>query len=321
MILSICIPTYNRSTMLQQAVNAIFASIQKTDHFSEIEVIISDNKSSDDTPEIVKHLQLKYPSIIASRNIENVADENFFIAASLARGKYLWVLADDDLIEENAITCLLDLFKKDPSLIILNYSFWNINFSKKIKDERYSFKTNMNILEYNILLEKFSMGLQFISGIIIKKELFFSYRPFDYKLLHEYGSSFMYAVYNGIQKECNVFYLNAPLLLKYRSFNATIVATNVWYKYFVFGNNYFLEVLGKQGYSKYSIRKARNKIVNDYLLRDLFNRKFSENDFYHLNRLIPRVYFKNLRVLLTFVFLLLIPKFIFNVGYRIIKKV
>ena len=49
-LLSICIPTYNRSGYLEQCLE----SIVHQERFDEIEVIISDNCSTDDTEAVCK---------------------------------------------------------------------------------------------------------------------------------------------------------------------------------------------------------------------------------------------------------------------------
>jgi abequosyltransferase len=81
-LLSICIPTYNRARCLAALLDSIHA--QKTD---EVEIIVSDKASTDDTRAIVK----KYPDIIYGRSVKNLGfDANVLRAVSLASGKYCW---------------------------------------------------------------------------------------------------------------------------------------------------------------------------------------------------------------------------------------
>ena len=58
MLLSICIPTYNRSEKLDNCLNSILISIQNVKE-RNFEICISDNCSSDNTEKIVK----KYKNI------------------------------------------------------------------------------------------------------------------------------------------------------------------------------------------------------------------------------------------------------------------
>ena len=58
MLLSICIPNYNRSRYLENCLNSIYIASQEIDNF-EFEVCISDNHSEDKIAEIIKKYQSK----------------------------------------------------------------------------------------------------------------------------------------------------------------------------------------------------------------------------------------------------------------------
>jgi abequosyltransferase len=74
-LLSICIPTFNRRKYLQEC----FESIITQDGFNEqdIEIVISDNASEDDTSSLVYEYMNRYSNIVYHRNEENIgADRN-----------------------------------------------------------------------------------------------------------------------------------------------------------------------------------------------------------------------------------------------------
>lgn len=50
--LSVIVPTFNRSSLLQKAVQSIL-----NQDFKDLEIIISDDNSSDDTKSVVENLQ------------------------------------------------------------------------------------------------------------------------------------------------------------------------------------------------------------------------------------------------------------------------
>src|SRR5262249_43627784 len=68
-LLSICIPTYNRSHFLKECLRSLFA--QTFDH-SAVEVIVSDNASTDDTPNVVRKYAERYPIVKYVRNETNI---------------------------------------------------------------------------------------------------------------------------------------------------------------------------------------------------------------------------------------------------------
>jgi abequosyltransferase len=89
LILSICIPTYNRSKHLEATV----LSIVNQDRFlksNDIEIIISDNCSEDDTDEVSRALIKNYGDRIKYyRNAENIKDKNFEKVLSYGKGMFL----------------------------------------------------------------------------------------------------------------------------------------------------------------------------------------------------------------------------------------
>lgn len=131
-ILSICIPTYNRAAILDGALEAIEKALQQIDP-SEIELVISDNCSPDNTKEIVqKHIEKGLPIGTYIRNEENLGIiGNIKQCFRLAKGKYVWVLGDDDYVRQDALKIILDKIRhKDYGLvhIHLKYVLANANF-------------------------------------------------------------------------------------------------------------------------------------------------------------------------------------------------
>lgn len=123
-LLSICIPTYNRENLLRENL-ALLLSCEEFD--DEVELVISDNCSTDSTKNVVKSFIEKYPNkrIIYNRNEENIRDKNFLKTLSFGTGDYLKLLNDytclsnEDiaimkrLVAENAGTRPLLLFYKE----------------------------------------------------------------------------------------------------------------------------------------------------------------------------------------------------------------
>ncbi|MBE0669590.1 MAG: glycosyltransferase family 2 protein [Anaerolineales bacterium] len=101
-LVSIGIPTYNRANgFLKQAVQA---SLKQT--YRNIEIIVSDNHSTDNTEEVVssfKDSRIKY-----FRQSENIGmNNNFNFCVNQAKGEYFCLLPDDDLIDPDfAEACL-----------------------------------------------------------------------------------------------------------------------------------------------------------------------------------------------------------------------
>ena len=95
-LLTIAIPTYNRSGFLAQLLEILAPQLAGE---SRVELIISDNASPDDTPEVVASFREKGLALIYRRNETNIGpDANFLQCFEQARGEYLWLFGDDDII-------------------------------------------------------------------------------------------------------------------------------------------------------------------------------------------------------------------------------
>lgn len=94
---SICIPTHNRAQFIE---NAIESALNQT--YSNIELIVVDNASTDNTESIVnKYTDPRLKYFKNDRNIGMYA--NFNRCLELANGKYIQLLHSDDYIDEDFI--------------------------------------------------------------------------------------------------------------------------------------------------------------------------------------------------------------------------
>ena len=112
MILSICIPTYNRVNQLDNCLNSILISKKKVDNFN-FEICISDNCSEEDTESIIKkynkELTIKY-----NRNEKNFGFAiNGIKTVSMAKGEYSWMIGNDDLILPKTLLKLKNLLQNN----------------------------------------------------------------------------------------------------------------------------------------------------------------------------------------------------------------
>lgn len=129
-ILSVCIPTYNRQDWLRLCLAALAPQIARTG--GRAEIVVSDNASTDGTQQVMEEMQQVYP-IRCSRNEVNIgANPNFYrLAAELARGRYVWILGDDDIVRPDGLERVLRVLEDHPELryVYVNYTRWMIEQS------------------------------------------------------------------------------------------------------------------------------------------------------------------------------------------------
>ncbi len=160
-ILSICIPTYFRAEVLNKTLNHIISFPSK-----EIEIIVSDNASPDNTETLLK--SIKDPRLKYNRNKENLGyDLNLLKCVEMANGKFLFFISDDDIIEFKEIPWILETIKKNNSITQILGS---------VGDKRYGHNKIYQKCEDKELssgeesLSKLSFRKFYLGGTILKRE-------------------------------------------------------------------------------------------------------------------------------------------------------
>jgi len=113
-LITIGIPTYNRADGFLG--EAITSALRQT--YSNVEIIVSDNCSTDNTEDVVK--SFNETSIRYYRQPVNLGPQkNFNFCVEKARGDYFQLLQDDDLIDDDFIeTCIkATKFQRDIGII------------------------------------------------------------------------------------------------------------------------------------------------------------------------------------------------------------
>lgn len=171
--LSIVIPTYNRADYLKETLDCFIKQIS-----SSVEIIISDNCSTDNTEEMILELQKIYDYIFYTKLPENLGfDKNILNGLKQATGEYCWIFSSDDLVEDGALSIVLQTIKDYDGLtgISLNGSGYTKDMGKKILS---STVMNYKKLQSNCLYLNAEEAYQalgdyfgFISGQILRREI------------------------------------------------------------------------------------------------------------------------------------------------------
>jgi glycosyltransferase involved in cell wall biosynthesis len=102
-----------------ERIEGVVRSVLAQDH-EDIELVISDNDSSDGTEELCRGLAAQDPRIVYHRNPVNVGLLNNFVCAlKLATGEYFRWVGDDDWLAPNCVSRSLDAFTEDSGLILV----------------------------------------------------------------------------------------------------------------------------------------------------------------------------------------------------------
>lgn len=123
---SVIIPTYNRISMLEEALKSVFE--QEFD--GQVEIIVIDDNSSDQTSEIVSHNYPEVNLISLQKNMGPSVARNRGL--SLAQGKYIAFLDSDDLWEKNYLNVQVSSLKGELKCFsVSDLIIWNTQKNSK----------------------------------------------------------------------------------------------------------------------------------------------------------------------------------------------
>ncbi len=109
-LVSTIIPVHNRPSLLQEAVASVLAQTHRP-----IEIIISDDGSTDDTPDVIRRLQASHPDeIVAFENPRRGQGPAREAGRTRARGEYIQYLDSDDLLLPEKFARQIIEFKRRP---------------------------------------------------------------------------------------------------------------------------------------------------------------------------------------------------------------
>jgi glycosyltransferase involved in cell wall biosynthesis len=113
-LVSIGLPVFNGALFLEQALDAL-----SNQSYENIEIIVSDNASTDATPEICARYAAMDRRIRYSRLAENIGGiPNHNRVFSLARGKYFMWASHDDLFERTYVARCVECLEKDAGAVL-----------------------------------------------------------------------------------------------------------------------------------------------------------------------------------------------------------
>jgi len=174
MILSILIPTYNRAEYLIKNIQMLENYIVKNNFQKDIEIIVSNNCSKDNTKEFLEAFRKKtFIDIKIYNQEQNLGlEKNALFVLDKANGENVMFLGDDDYIEELYLIAVVNIFKNNPKVRVIIPSFITINLEGIIenpdaRDTR--IKTKYFCKSFESCLENSWRGHQ-LSGVSFKKD-------------------------------------------------------------------------------------------------------------------------------------------------------
>ena len=126
-LLTIALPTFNRAKRLDKALNDLFHLLKDSGYSQYIEVLVSDNGSTDATANTLDQYKALYSSegfnFSVHRNLKNLGfDANINECYRKSQCQYIWFLSDDDNVKNGAIAEIVESIQNfSPSIILFNF--------------------------------------------------------------------------------------------------------------------------------------------------------------------------------------------------------
>lgn len=117
-LVSICIPTYNGAEFLKETLDSV-----TNQTYQHLEVIISDDSSSDSTLSIVqKYKDNSQLPVYIYHHTPSGIGSNWNNSIQQAKGKYIKLLFQDDLLSQNCIKSMVNTFENGSNNLGIVYS-------------------------------------------------------------------------------------------------------------------------------------------------------------------------------------------------------
>ena len=169
-LLAIIVPTYNRAACLRLLLGTL--EVELAGVRGRVRVLVSDNGSADETPQVLREFESRMPSLVAVRHASNVGpDENFCGCVERVDADYFWIIGDDDLPRAGAIAHLVRMLERDrPDLV-------NVRTFGRARLEHNDLHAPVVALEVHALgrvafARRVNVLTTFISGVIVRRDVF-----------------------------------------------------------------------------------------------------------------------------------------------------
>lgn len=167
-LLTIAIPTFNREKFLRINLNKLADQIKDVPA-DTVEVLVSDNCSSDNTGLVVKEISCEDMPIVYIKNKENFGwARNFSQAFDLSKGKYILMMGDDDLLVSGALKVLYERINtQEYGVICIRPYGYNFDYKKEMPKK--SFKETIYD-DSNRFLLTISQWFTLTSAVVLNKD-------------------------------------------------------------------------------------------------------------------------------------------------------
>jgi abequosyltransferase len=221
--LSICIATYNRARFIGETLDSILCQA-----LEEMEIVIVDGASTDDTKEVVKGYMRLYPNIRYYRmEKKGGVDQDFSRAVELSQGEYCWLFSDDDILKPGAIARVCTELQRNYDLIIVNAEIRNADLSRILSGRALHHLSDRiySPSEGEALFRDTANYLSFIGAVVIRRDLWNKREKQAY-----FGTAFIHlgVIFQSPQESPSLVISNPYVIIRYGNAEWSSRSFDIW---------------------------------------------------------------------------------------------
>ena len=214
--LSVCIPTYNFGAFIEATLDSIVG--QATD---EIEIVIVDGASTDNTAQVVQKIGQVFPRLrFYRRHVNRGVDADLAKAVELAGGDYCWLMSGDDVLAPHAMERILGELKWGYDIYLCNRTECDRDLrptrqrpwlARNCRDEVFRFMSSADFVQYFRKARSLGALFSYISSIITRRDKWLAVTPDERLTGSHYAHAFR--LFSLLQNGGSLKYIRDPLVL------------------------------------------------------------------------------------------------------------
>lgn len=169
MLVSVIIPAYNHSQYLRERIDSV---LNQT--YSDFELIVLDDCSTDNSREIIMEYGSKFPDIIICFNETNSGSpfSQWNKGVRMAKGEFVWIAESDDSSDPHFLECAINEMQKSDrtGLVFCDSLIRNVQkkieyrYSERVKDWEFKKRVPLNSFVENPIVN--------VSSVLFRKSVY-----------------------------------------------------------------------------------------------------------------------------------------------------
>ncbi|MFH1814191.1 MAG: glycosyltransferase family 2 protein [Pseudomonadota bacterium] len=156
-VLSFAIPTYNFGKFIGETVRSIEHGLRVLSP-QQIEIVILDGGSRDDTDTVVAELVQTFGNIRYIKNAERCGiDKDLDSVSRMTNGQYTWLFSADDLLDPGWDETIVPILKQTPDIVLVSARLCDVNMNPLRQNPIFKTSSDSTALEVTLAGDEHSL--------------------------------------------------------------------------------------------------------------------------------------------------------------------